>query len=133
MKEHSMYLRTGCLLPDGLNIKGQPFGNEWQTVDELAEGLDVKIRERGWHFVWLSGTHSRVAFGLTRLSAIDRATKLVLKRISYQFNAAQFETLRLWSWPGFCTARVTLRARQIQPNASLLGLIDRMIARNAPA
>lgn len=128
-----MYLRTGCLLPGGMNIKGQPFGNEWQTVDELAEGLDIKIRGRGWHFVWVSSTHSRVACGLTRLSAIDRATKLVLKRIAYQFNAAEFETVRLRSWPGFCTARVTLRPRQIQPNASLLELIDKMIARNAPA
>ena len=116
-----MYLRTGCFLPDGMDIKGQPFGNEWQSVDELAEELEIKIRERGWHLVWLSGNHSRLAFGLTRLSAIDRATRLALKRIANQFNGAEFEAVRLWSWPGFCAARVTLHARQIQPNTSVLG------------
>lgn len=123
-----MYLRNGCHLPDGMTIKGQPFGTEWQSVDELAECLDVKIREKGWHFVWLSGSHSRLAFGLTRPSAIDRATKLALKLIASRFNAAEFGTVRLWSWPGFCAARVTLCARQIQPNASL-GLTEEMIPR----
>ena len=123
-----MYLRNGCHLPDGMTMKGQPFGNEWQSVDELAERLDVKIRERGWHFVWLSGSHSRLALGLTRHSAIDRATKLALKRIASQFNAAEFGTVRLWSWPGFWSASVTLCARQIQPNASP-ALIEEMIHR----
>jgi hypothetical protein len=37
-----------------LQLAQERFCNEWMSVDDtMAAALDVKIRDAGWHFIWL--------------------------------------------------------------------------------
>jgi hypothetical protein len=133
MKLHSMFLRTGCLLPDGVGLIREEFSERWMSVkDASASLLDLKIRNAGWHFMWLLTTHSRLGLGRTADSAARNATAAALKRIEARFNGAELRSVGITRYPGFYVARVTLHTRQIQQRASL-GLIDEMILRQLPA
>jgi hypothetical protein len=60
MRQHSMFLRTSCLLPDGLDLIQEQFGEAWMSVgDTIAFALDVRVRKAGWHFMWLEDAYSR--------------------------------------------------------------------------
>ena len=133
MKQHSIFLRTGCLLPGGLDLMQHKFDNTWSsTGDTTASALDLKIRNAGWHFIWLVGTYSRYGFGRTAKTAISKATALALNEVKARFNAAELGSVSVATYPGFRIARVTIHTRQIQQQSSL-GLVDEMSIRQFPA
>jgi hypothetical protein len=56
---HAMFLRVGCILPDGLDLAQEHFCKEWMCVeDTMAAALDTKVRNAGWHFMWLHSSYS---------------------------------------------------------------------------
>jgi hypothetical protein len=62
-----MFLRTGCMLPDGIDLTQEQFCEKWMSVeDTIAAALDVKIRNAGWHFIWLQGSYSRSSVSVDR-------------------------------------------------------------------
>jgi hypothetical protein len=128
-----MFLRTGCTLPDGIDLRQEQFCEKWMSVeDTTAAALDVKIRNAGWHFMWLQDTHSRFAVGRTAESAIGKAIAFALNQVNGRFNAAELNSINVREFPGFEIAKVTLHARQIQQAASF-GFVDDMTSRQAPA
>jgi hypothetical protein len=132
VKQHSIFLRTGCLLPDGLDLIQQGFDETWSSAgDTVASALDLRIRKAGWHFMWLEGTYSRHGFGRTAKSAISRAITLALNEVKDRFNAAELGSVRVSRYPGFQVAKVTIHARQVQQQASL-SLVDEMSIRQFP-
>ena len=133
MKQHSIFLRTGCLLPDGLDLIQEEFDETWLSAgDTIASALDLRIRNAGWHFMWLEGTYSRHGFGRTAKTAISKAITLALNEVKDRFNAAELGSVSVSRYPGFQIAKVTIHARQIQQQASL-GLVDEMSIRQFPA
>jgi hypothetical protein len=115
----SILLRSGCILPDGVEPPGVSFGNNWMRLEEIqAPAFDAMIREAGWHFMML-GSCSRTGCGLTEEKATQRALAHALEAVTRRFNAAEFESLRIARYPGFYIAAVTMRAHHIQQNASL--------------
>ena len=51
VKPHSVFLRSGCILPDRLDPCRQPIGEEWSVVDEIpALVFDTVIRQAGMAF-----------------------------------------------------------------------------------
>jgi len=117
---HSIFLRSGCSLPDRVNPPREPFGENWAHVEKIeASAFDVMIRKCGWHFMWVRKSCSRNGCGLTEQNAIDRALARALRGINKRFNAAEFDSLRVSRFPGFYIANVTMEARQIQQNTSL--------------
>ena len=128
-----MFLRTGCMLPDGIDLRQEQFCEKWMCVeDTTAAALDDKIRNAGWHFMWLQDAYSHFATGRTAESAIGKAIDLALHQVKGRFNAAELDSINARKYPGFVVARVTLYARQIQQVASL-GLVDEMTIRQFPA
>ena len=128
-----MFLRTGCILPDGLELIQAPFGKTWMAVEDTMSGaLDVKVRNEGWHFVWLEDACSRFGVGRTATSAIDKAITHALNRIKGRFNAAELNSVRVSKFPGFQVAKITLHARHIQPQ-TLLSEIDEITLRHLAA
>ena len=124
-----MFLRTGCTLPDGLDLNQEQFCEKWMSVkDTISMALDVKIRNAGWHFMWLPDVCSRFGFGLTAKSATDRAVTRALNRVKRRFNAAELDSIEVSKYPGFQVAKITIYARQIQRSSSL-GLVDEMTIR----
>jgi hypothetical protein len=133
VKAHAIFLRMGCVLPDGLNLTQEQFCQAWMFVeDTMSAALDLKVRNAGWHFMWLEDACSRRGVGLTATSAIGRATTLALNQIKGRFNAAELDSVSVRKYPGFQIAKVTLHPRQIQQAASL-GLVDEMTIRQIPA
>jgi hypothetical protein len=128
-----MFLRTDCLLPDGMGLIQKQFGEKWMAIENAtAATLDVRIRNAGWHFMCLQTAHSRVGIGRTAESATIKAMALALEQTEGRFNAAELGLVKVTRYPGFHVARATLHTRQIQQHASL-GLVDEMVLRQLPA
>jgi hypothetical protein len=87
--------------------------------DTMAAALDLKVRNAGWHFMWLEDAYVRFGVGRSATSAIDRATIRALDRIKDRFNAAELDSIKVSKYPGFQVATITLHARQIQQQAYL--------------
>ncbi len=120
MKLHKMFLRTGCVLPDGLDLIQAPFSKSWMSVEDTRSGaLDVKVRNAGWHFVWLEDACSHFGVGRTAASAVDKAITHALNGIKGRFNAAELDSLSVSKYPGFQVAKITLHARHIQQQTTL--------------
>jgi hypothetical protein len=115
-----MFLRTGCLLPDGLDLAQKRFSEGWMSVEETTSAaLDLRVRSAGWNFIWLREVCSRFAVAQTETVAVAKAIARALKAIKSGFNAAEFDSLRVLSFPGFRVAKVTLHARHIQQDPLL--------------
>jgi hypothetical protein len=109
------------------------FDEKWMSVENAtAATLDARIRNAGWHFMFLHTAHSRLGIGRTAESATSKAMALALKRTESRFNAAELGLVKITRYPGFHVARATLHTRQIQQSASL-GLVDEMVLRELPA
>jgi hypothetical protein len=119
-----MFLRVGCILPDGLDLAQEHFCKEWMCVeDTMAAALDTKVRNAGWHFMWLHSSYSRLGVGRGATSAIGKATTRALNQVERRFNAAELDLVNVSKYPGFQVARVTIHARQIQ-EGPFLGPVD---------
>ena len=124
-----MFLRSGCVLPDGLDLTQEQFCGTWISVkDTMAAALDLKVRNAGWHFIWLEDAYARFGVGRTATAAIDQAIARALYRIKDRFNAAELDSVSVSKYLGFCVAKITLYARQIQLQTSL-SLVDEMTIR----
>ncbi|MGB7263954.1 MAG: hypothetical protein WBC92_00475 [Terracidiphilus sp.] len=120
MKLHSVFLRSGCILPDRLDLCLQPVDETWSVVEEIpALVFDTMIRRAGWHFMWLQDSRSRRGIGFTEEAAIRRALSLALKGVAKRFNAAELDSLQITEYPGFQIANVRIQTLQIQRHASL--------------
>lgn len=120
MKSHAMFLRAGCVLPDGLDLTQEQFCGTWMSVkDTMAAALDLKVRNAGWHFMWLVDAYVRFGVGRSATSAIDKAIIRALDRIKDKFNAAELDWIKVSKYPGFQVATIKLHARQIQQQACI--------------
>jgi hypothetical protein len=132
MKLSAIFLRTGCALPAGLELTQRRFSEKWMSVENAtAATLDVRIRNAGWHFMFLHAAHSRVGIGRTAESATIKAMTLALGQTEGRFNAAELGVVKVSRYPGFHVARATIHTRQIQQQASL-GVVDEMVLRQFP-
>ncbi|HTF68200.1 MAG TPA: hypothetical protein VK638_36530 [Edaphobacter sp.] len=132
VKLNAMFLRTDCILPDGMELIQRRFGEKWMFVENTtAATLDVRVRNAGWHFMSLQTAHSRLGIGRTAESATRKAMALALKQTEGRFNAAELGLVKVTRYLGFHVARATLHTRQIQQHASL-GLVDEMVLRQLP-
>jgi hypothetical protein len=124
VKPPAMFLRTECLLPDGLHLKMKPFSRAWMSVENAAPAqLDLAVRDAGWHFMWIESACSRVGWGLSDEAAITRAITQALVQTQGSFNAAELSVVHVSRYFGLCIAKATVFTRHIQQSASL-GLLD---------
>lgn len=120
MIPHSVFLRSGCILPERLNHRKQPFGVAWFAVEEFpALVFDTMVRQAGWHFIWLQGACSRWGFGLSQETAVRRGLLRALGGVSKRFNAAELDSIQITQYPGFQIAIVTVQPLQIQEHAKI--------------
>lgn len=124
MSRGSIFLRDGYLLPDGLGLKRSPFNNAWTAADDVSSaGLDVAVGNAGWHFMWIEEACSRFGCGRTEESAANQAITRALRHVSTGCNAAEVDSAKFSTFPGFRIARVTVQTRRIQRECTL-GAID---------
>lgn len=116
----SILLRTRVELPNGLKLATEEFQEGWEFVRRgKARGLKKKIQTLGWNFIKAGNNSQRSGVGDTSQEAIASALKLVLRRISDQFNTAEVEHIQLTQYPWFFLARVWVNPYRIQAGVSL--------------
>jgi hypothetical protein len=115
VKLHSVFLRNDCILPGHLDPLTEAFGDHWMCVKMIpAAVFDTMIRQAGWHYIWMTGACSRAGWARTSEKAIEKALDRALEALSWQSNAADFESVRVTKYPGFHVANVTVARRRIQ-------------------
>jgi hypothetical protein len=115
VKPHSMLLRTGCMLPDGIETRTVLRKVDvCRRYDSLCSGR--KIRNAGWH-----------SFGFRMLISVSllagRQNQLLAKRstllsikLKGRFNAAELDSINVRKYPGFqllwetCTLHTTMNS-----------------------
>ena len=120
MKINTVFLRNGCMLPSGVDLRQEPFSNGWaEAMGVLASELDASIRNRGWHFMWMTDSYSARGLGRTPETAIQRALVRALREVDWRFNGAELDSFQITNCLGFQIAKVTFHARHIQKQNSL--------------
>jgi hypothetical protein len=120
MKQHSVFLRKGCVLPNRMDPLREAVGENWTQVEELtAKIFDTMIRQAGWHFMWIRKSCARRGIGTSRQNAIDSALIHALGGIASRFNAAELDSIQVAKYLIFHVAKVTVQPRQIQHYTSL--------------
>lgn len=133
VKPPAIFLRVGCVLPNGLHLKQKPFDTAWTTVENAAPAqLDLAVRDAGWHFMWIESACSHFGCGGTDKAAITRAITRSLTHTPTRFNAAELGSVRVSRYFGLHVAKATLHARHIQQNASLSSIDEMTIRELAP-
>lgn len=120
MKLHTVFLRTGCMLPDHVDLRQEPFSKGWaELIGVFVSELDASIRNVGWHFMWITDSHSSRGLGRTPETAIHRALVRALKKVQGRFNAVELGSFRITNCLGLHIAKATLHVRHIQKQTSL--------------
>jgi hypothetical protein len=120
VKLHSVFLRKGCILPNRVDPLQESVDDQWTMVEEIASPVfDAKIRQAGWHFMWVNGCSARRGFGTTRENATSRALIRALKGVARRFNAAELDAVQVAKYPGFYIAKVAVQPRQIQHHTAM--------------
>lgn len=120
MRHRSVFLRKECVLPARLDPLREPIGDGWTRVEEISAPIfNTMIRQAGWHYVWVPPDCKRRGIGTSTDAAINRALTRALRRVPRQFNAAELDSVRVVTYPGFYIANVKVQCRQIQECTSL--------------
>lgn len=132
MTSGSVFFRCDTLFPTGFCSAGKPSHPGWlDSLSNSSYDVDTRIRELGWHFMWLALYSTRIGVGRTAALAFDRAMHSALGSLNPRFNTAELTDVRLRKYPGFHVVRVMLASRHIQKWASL-GLVDEAAFRIHP-
>ena len=120
MKLHTVFLREECILPDRFDLCREPFCKDWAAVTGIVVSeLDARIRNAGWHFLWITDPHSSRGLGRTPETAVRRGLVRALKEVKDRFNAAELGSIQVTNCLGLRIAKVTLHLRHIQKQTSL--------------
>lgn len=120
MKQHSVFLRKECILPERLDPLTEPVGENWTLVEEItAPVLDTMIRRMGWHFLCVLRPYYRRGLGITEADAVRRALARALRGVARQYNAAELVSVQATKYLGLHIANVTLQPRLIQQHTWL--------------
>jgi hypothetical protein len=116
----NVLLRTRAELPAGMTVRTEEFREGWNFVRTRdVNGLEKKIRTRGWNFIKIADGSLRSGVGETSQEAIASALRLALRRVSTHFNVAEVENIELTRYPWFFLARVRVYPYKIQQGAVL--------------
>ena len=125
MKPGTVFLREGCILPDGFDLRREPFSKGWtEAIGMGVSQLDAGIRNAGWHFMGLTNTCTSTGRGGTPDTAVNRALVRALGQVEKRFNAAELSSSQTTHCLGLQMAKVTLHARHIQQHISLGGAAE---------
>lgn len=120
MKLHTVFLRDGCVLPDRIDLRKEPFCEDWAAVvGVFVSDLDARIRKAGWHFLWVTDSHSSRGLGSTAETAVRRALVRALREVKNRFNAAELGSVKITNCLGLQIAKITVDTRHVQKHTSL--------------
>jgi hypothetical protein len=120
-KPESTFIRDPFVSPPGVSVESHAGEHDgWLEVSQKEQlSLDVKIRDAGWHFIWLTGAITRHGFGWSLAAARSHSVRRSLSVVKAFYNVAEIAKADDFAAFGVHISRVTLHARQIQAGAEL--------------
>ncbi len=116
----ALFIRDRFVGPPNVTVETHTAEHGWSEVLEKEQvGLDLKVRNAGWHFFWIAASFTRRGFGRSFEAAGSHSVQRSLNVIGRSYNAAEIERVENHSVFGVHVSRVTLRARQIQSTGQL--------------
>lgn len=126
IKEGTVLLREGTLLPDGLAFESEPFSSDWRSVTGLdGYAMDRKTHDAGWTFFFLAGESRATAFGRAGQKTVGRAIQKILAGLkSEKSNSLEITGVVCKAFLGIPYTTVSFHARNLQKGMLLSGSRD---------
>jgi hypothetical protein len=102
----TILIKDSTLLPDGLQLESGAYWKGWRLVKSPgSSGIDRKLCEAGWTFLYRASEVDAMAFGSESEKTTRRAVKKVIAKIkSEKFNCLECRRRRkrgpLWRLRG---------------------------------
>jgi len=121
IKNGTILIEEGALLPESLRFESEPYSKGWRLVKDLeGSGLDRRIREAGWTFFFMAGEVNVTVVGSDSESTIRRAVKRVIARVkSGRFNCLEIAQVAVKRFLGLPYVTVSAHPRHIQESMFL--------------
>ncbi|MGA2167561.1 MAG: hypothetical protein ABSG62_05075 [Terracidiphilus sp.] len=99
VKEHTLFLRQGCILPDQFDLRSRAVFKGRRRRPGCWRQMWMRVRSTGWHFVWIEDWHSFRGLGRTPRTAIHRALIGALKEVKGA-SMAPLSSIRMVRYSG---------------------------------
>jgi hypothetical protein len=121
VKQGSVFIRRGTLTPESLELESEEAGEGWDRVrNREAGGLDLALRDVGWHMVYIAERVHGFAFGLVGQNTIRTAAASLLRKLRPQmFNCVEVIGITARHFAGVPYVHVIGCARHIQRSSEI--------------
>ncbi len=121
IKEGTILIREGTLLPASLRIEREGWAKGWRLAKNPGgHQLDPAISRAGWNFFYMASEIAATAFGSDEEAALRRAVNGVLTNSGLQrFNSLEIAKTVAHRFLGLSCVTVTAHPRHIQESVIL--------------
>jgi hypothetical protein len=112
----TVMMRTGALLPRGMNLMTHSYSKTWDVVAEVdGFSMDRSLRAAGWNFFFTAGALRAATFGRREGKNARQAVDRILSKVQAQnFNSVEITEISTKHFLGIPYMSVCAHARQIQ-------------------
>jgi len=117
----TILIKDSTLLPDGLQLESGAYWKGWRLVKSPgSSGIDRKLCEAGWTFLYRASEVDAMAFGSESEKTTRRAVKKVIAKIkSEKFNCLEISRVAAKGFLGLPYVTVAAHPRHIQESMFL--------------
>jgi hypothetical protein len=133
MKQRTIMMQTGTLIPEPLCVEAEPYWQTWQII-KSADGdlLERDLRKAGWNFFFLAETVQTMAWGYRGERTVRRALRRVLAKVKlFKFNCLEITEITQKRFLGLPYVHVSAHSRHIQKSSTMQSLVERSQAEGA--
>ena len=129
IKTGTILIQEGTLLPEAVRLESESCVPGWRLVKDLdGYGLDRKIHEAGWTFLYLAGEIRATVFGIDEEKMVRRAIEEILVRLkSEELNSLEIIRVASVASKRFLGVRhvtVSAQSRHLQQGICLVPAKD---------
>jgi len=133
MKQRTIMMQTGTLIPESLCVEAEPCGQTWQIIKN-ADGdlLERDLRKAGWNFFFLAETVQAMVWGYRGERTVRRALRRVLAKVKLlKFNCLEITGITQKRFLGLPYVHVSAHSRHIQKSSTMQSQVERSQAEAA--
>ena len=130
LKDKSILIEEGVLLPDSLRLESEPYSNGWRIVKELdGYGLDRTMSQAGWTCFYMANEISVSAMALNGEKSLSKAVNKILTKLKLErFNSLEITAVATKRFLGLPHTTVSAHARHIQESMFLFDWMKKQSA-----
>jgi len=133
MKQRTIMMQTGTLIPESLCVEAEPYGQTWQII-KSADGdlLERDLRKAGWNLFFLAETVQAMVWGYRGERTVRRALRRVLAKVKLlKFNCLEITEITQKRFLGLPYVHVSAHSRHIQKSSAMQSQVERSQAEAA--